>query len=204
MKSEQLAYFNRDHAWFVAYAPVQNPKIAVGDFGRARRPWRGRRRSFGEKSDREIHGASKPGHLSSNRPASKEQLVQIDRRLVAHFDWTLFLLALVFVAIGVTTIYSANYNIAEEHAGGLPSRQLLWLGLGIIAMLTAVAFDYHYLDRLAYPFYGAMLLLLLSGSFRRTFRRWIAALDQPRIFPVATFGARQTRDCSGDGKVSAK
>ncbi|MGB7950656.1 MAG: penicillin-binding protein 2, partial [Candidatus Binatia bacterium] len=29
LKSEQLAYFNRDHAWFVAYAPVQNPKIAV-------------------------------------------------------------------------------------------------------------------------------------------------------------------------------
>lgn len=29
IKSEQLAYFNRDHAWFVSYAPVQNPQIAV-------------------------------------------------------------------------------------------------------------------------------------------------------------------------------
>jgi penicillin-binding protein 2 len=29
VKSEQLAYFNRDHAWFVAYAPVQNPQIAL-------------------------------------------------------------------------------------------------------------------------------------------------------------------------------
>ena len=29
VKTEQLAYFNRDHAWFVAYAPVQNPKIAL-------------------------------------------------------------------------------------------------------------------------------------------------------------------------------
>ncbi|MGH7811074.1 MAG: penicillin-binding transpeptidase domain-containing protein, partial [Candidatus Binatia bacterium] len=29
LKSEQLAYFNRDHAWFVAYAPAQNPEIAV-------------------------------------------------------------------------------------------------------------------------------------------------------------------------------
>ena len=77
--------------------------------------------------------------------------MQIDRRLAAHFDWTLFLLALVFVSIGIATIYSANYNIAEEHAGALPSRQLIWLGLGIIAMMTAVAFDYHYIDRLAYP-----------------------------------------------------
>ena len=91
--------------------------------------------------------------------------MQIDRRLAAHFDWTLFLLALVFVSIGIATIYSANYNIAEEHAGALPSRQLIWLGLGIIAMMTAVAFDYHYIDRLAYPFYGAMLLLLLLVLF---------------------------------------
>jgi penicillin-binding protein 2 len=29
VKSEQLNYFNRDHAWFVAYAPVQNPRIAL-------------------------------------------------------------------------------------------------------------------------------------------------------------------------------
>jgi penicillin-binding protein 2 len=29
VKTEQLAYFNRDHAWFVSYAPAQDPEIAV-------------------------------------------------------------------------------------------------------------------------------------------------------------------------------
>jgi penicillin-binding protein 2 len=29
VKSEQLAYLNRDHAWFVSYAPVDDPQIAV-------------------------------------------------------------------------------------------------------------------------------------------------------------------------------
>ena len=29
LKSEQLSYFNRDHAWFVAYAPVENPEVAI-------------------------------------------------------------------------------------------------------------------------------------------------------------------------------
>ncbi|MGE5817084.1 MAG: penicillin-binding protein 2 [Deltaproteobacteria bacterium] len=29
VKSEQLTYLNRDHAWFVSYAPVENPQIAV-------------------------------------------------------------------------------------------------------------------------------------------------------------------------------
>ena len=29
VKSEQLAYFSRDHAWFVSFAPVDNPQIAI-------------------------------------------------------------------------------------------------------------------------------------------------------------------------------
>jgi rod shape determining protein RodA len=86
--------------------------------------------------------------------------VQIDRRLISHFDWTLFFLSLAFVAVGVTTIYSANYVMSAQLAGHLPARQATWLGLGLIAMFAAMTFDYHYIDRLAYPFYGVMLLLL--------------------------------------------
>lgn len=29
LKSEHLAYDNRDHAWFVAYAPAENPQVAI-------------------------------------------------------------------------------------------------------------------------------------------------------------------------------
>jgi penicillin-binding protein 2 len=29
VKTEQQAYFSRDHAWFVSYAPVDNPQIAI-------------------------------------------------------------------------------------------------------------------------------------------------------------------------------
>ncbi len=29
LKTEQLAYFNRDHAWFVSYAPAGNPQVAI-------------------------------------------------------------------------------------------------------------------------------------------------------------------------------
>jgi rod shape determining protein RodA len=91
--------------------------------------------------------------------------VQIDRRLISHFDWPLFLLTLAFVGMGIVTIYSANYDIAAEHAGGLPSRQLLWLGLGLAVLFTTISIDYHYVDRLAYPFYGLMLLLLILVFF---------------------------------------
>ena len=67
--------------------------------------------------------------------------MQIDRRLISHFDWTLFLLALALVLIGVATIYSANYDVIQKHAGALPGRQLTWLGLGLIAIFAALAFD---------------------------------------------------------------
>ena len=29
LKSEQLSYFNRDHAWFVSYAPLDKPQLAI-------------------------------------------------------------------------------------------------------------------------------------------------------------------------------
>ena len=62
--------------------------------------------------------------------------MQIDRRLVSHFDWALLLMTFGFVAIGIATIYSANFSANAGHAGALPSRQALWLGLGLIAMIS--------------------------------------------------------------------
>jgi rod shape determining protein RodA len=103
--------------------------------------------------------------------------MQIDRRLISHLDWTLLFLSLVFVGIGIATIYSANFDVAEGHAGALPMRQVTWLGMGLIAMLAAMSFDYHYIDRLAYPFYGAMVFLLVLviviGHSGGGSQRWI-------------------------------
>src|SRR3989475_11266115 len=121
--------------------------------------------------------SSKRKRRRNRKCKSRERLVQIDRRLISHFDWTLFLLSLAFVAVGVTTIYSANYDLAAGHAGPLPTRQLTWLGLGLIAMFAAMSLDYHYIDRLAYPFYCAMLLLLVLvlvvGHYRGRSPRWV-------------------------------
>jgi rod shape determining protein RodA len=134
-------------------------------------PRRSRRKSSKNTSN------CKTAPPTRGRLKSKDNQVQIDRRLVSHFDWTLFVLTLGFVMIGVVTIYSANYSMSEGHSGPLPARQLLWLGLGLIAMLSAVAFDYHHIDRIAYPFYGAMLVLLLLvlviGHSGGGSQRWI-------------------------------
>ena len=106
--------------------------------------------------------------------------------------------------MGIVTIYSANYDIAAEHAGGLPSRQLLWLGLGLAVMFTTIAFDYHYVDRLAYPFYGLMLLLLILvffvGHSGGGSQRWINL----GFFPTAAVGAGKASHCFGDGEIFSR
>ena len=110
-------------------------------------------------------------------PASKEKHVLIDRRLASHFDWTLLAIAVALTLLGVLTIYSATYSVVEHRASGLGSKQLYWFLLGLVAMLGALSIDYHYLDRLAYPFYAGVLfllaLVLLVGSMGGGSQRWL-------------------------------
>ena len=112
-----------------------------------------------------------------DRRGVQERYVQIDRRLASHFDWTLFGIVLSLTLLGILTIYSATYSITEGQAGGLAAKQLYWLVVGLAAMLAALSIDYHHLDRLAYPFYGLVLFLLLLvlfiGSVGGGSQRWL-------------------------------
>ncbi|MGH7774918.1 MAG: rod shape-determining protein RodA [Candidatus Binatia bacterium] len=102
--------------------------------------------------------------------------MQIDRRLISHFNWPLFAIAIGLTLMGILTIYSATYSI-EQQASGFASKQLYWFFIGMAAMLAALTVDYHHLDRLAYPFYAAVLLLLFLvpfiGSVGGGSQRWI-------------------------------
>lgn len=103
--------------------------------------------------------------------------MQIDRRLASHFDWTLFGTAIALTMLGILTIYSATYSITEKQASGLATKQLYWFMIGMIALFGTLTFDYHHLDRLAYPFYGAVLglliLVLFIGSVGGGSQRWL-------------------------------
>ena len=103
--------------------------------------------------------------------------MQIDRRLIAHFDWTVFALSIVLALVGILTIYSSSYSLTEQTTGGLAVRQLWWLVAGIVAMLFTLALDYHHMERLVYPFFAAVLLLLLLvlvvGSVGGGSQRWL-------------------------------
>ncbi len=91
--------------------------------------------------------------------------MRIDRRLASHFDWPIFGLTMGLALIGVLTIHSATQDLAGNGVNPLAVRQLYWLIIGVSLMVASFTFDYHLIDRYAYPFYGGVLLLLLVVFF---------------------------------------
>ena len=84
----------------------------------------------------------------------------IDRRLVQNFDWTLFLLVASIVGIGIFNLASATH--IDDELTGEVRRQLISLGLGVVALLVAVAVDYRHFERLAMPAFGVCVALLAA------------------------------------------
>jgi rod shape determining protein RodA len=103
-------------------------------------------------------------------------MLKIDRRLIVHFDWPLLAVVLLILGWGVTTVLSATYTPARLVSSAVV-RQLIWAGLGLVAMLTTLSFDYRRLEGWAYVIYaGALLLLLLVpilGAVGGGSRRWL-------------------------------
>lgn len=84
----------------------------------------------------------------------------IDRRLFLNYDWTLFSLALAICCIGVFNIYSAtaSYNVVGT---GFWLKQVYWVMMGLMLIVTVCSFDYHLFEDIAYWLYGILVVLLL-------------------------------------------
>lgn len=101
----------------------------------------------------------------------------LDRRLITHFDFGLLFLIFLFSLIGVGAIFSATH-FAEGPSSTLYFKQLTWIGLAFLALLTTIAIHYRTLQRYAYLLYSISILLLLVvsmiGKVGMGARRWIA------------------------------
>lgn len=104
-------------------------------------------------------------------------MLKIDRRLLAHIEWPMLLLALAISAVGLTTILSATH-----HAGRLLSpyvvRQATFMGAGLVLMVIAISIDYRTLSRYGYAVYAAvvfaLLLVPIIGVSGGGARRWLS------------------------------
>jgi rod shape determining protein RodA len=100
-----------------------------------------------------------------------------DRRLVQYFDWGLLGLALMIACIGLATLYSAVTAETPEPQKILFYKQLIWFGVGLIAMVAAFLFNYKLLDRWAPTVYIICILMLAAVLFMGKYvggsKRWL-------------------------------
>lgn len=98
-----------------------------------------------------------------------------------RFDFLLFLPVLALVVIGIIFIHSASYRSAELYQGyytDYSKRQVIWLGVALVAFCAALLPGYNLFSKYAYTIYALGLLglaaVLIMGREVGGARRWLA------------------------------
>ncbi|MBZ5541242.1 MAG: rod shape-determining protein RodA [Acidobacteriia bacterium] len=96
-----------------------------------------------------------------------------------EYDWWLLTLVLAICTIGVAEIYSATH---ASHLAGMHTKQIWWLGLGLVCLFVLSRIDYHLILDQAPVFYliglAALVAVLVVGHTRFGAKRWIPLLGQ--------------------------
>lgn len=114
-------------------------------------------------------------------------MLRIDRRVVAHIDWTLLGLTLLIPAFGLTVLYSAGFdpdNTTRAFSwlpAGVPSmacmKQAVFCGVGLIVMLLGMSVSTGTIARVSpFVYLVSVLLLVLVLEFGvvvKGSRRWL-------------------------------
>ncbi|PVY44059.1 rod shape-determining protein RodA [Pontibacter virosus] len=95
------------------------------------------------------------------QPSSRRQSTSV----FGNLDWFTVLIYFVLVALGWMNIYAVVYspdNVVNIFSFDINSgKQLVWIGTGVILMIVLLVVDNKVYEHLAYPIYGAIILLLL-------------------------------------------
>jgi len=95
------------------------------------------------------------------------------RRVFAHFPWHLLFVVLGICAIGIWNLASASRS---AHAPVWIS-QATWMAMGTVLVFAVTLLDTRQFHRLAWPFYGVVLALLVlvhtHGRWVMGARRWL-------------------------------
>ncbi len=101
-----------------------------------------------------------------------------DRRLIQNFDWVLMVLLLFLAAISILNLYSATYAIREVGGAQVFAKQIYWFLIGFFVFLVMTTFNYHVLERLAYPAYfisiALLIFVLFAGKVTSGSQRWLS------------------------------
>jgi rod shape determining protein RodA len=101
-----------------------------------------------------------------------------DRRLIDNFDWILLAILVVIGLLSAINLYSATSSIRSIGGSQIYVKQICWYGIGFLVLLLMTTFDYHVLDRFAYPVFFVSLILLAAslkvGKVAHGSQRWLS------------------------------
>lgn len=101
-----------------------------------------------------------------------------DRRLLQNFDWVLLLLLLLITTVSLINLYSATYAIRDAGGHQIFVKQIYWFLIGFAFFFMMTIFDYHLIERTAFPIYlfsvGLLILVLVIGKVFSGSQRWIS------------------------------
>jgi len=101
-----------------------------------------------------------------------------DRRLINNFDWILLAILIFIGLLSGFNLYSATHSIGSIGSSQVYIKQICWYAIGFFVLLLMTTFDYHVLDRLAYPLFIVSLILLFAvlkfGKITYGSQRWLS------------------------------
>ncbi len=119
--------------------------------------------------------------------------MQIDRRAIENFDWLYFGVVAALSIIGVLTIFSATRPMPGHAHAHYYIKQLVWMIIGIGAMLLIMKIDYKWFEALAPALYAVGLIMLVFVLFKGHMglgaQRWVSiggiSFQPSEIFRIA-------------------
>jgi rod shape determining protein RodA len=101
----------------------------------------------------------------------------LDRRLINNFDWIILTLLILVGLLGVLNLYSATFSVRSLGESQIVVKQICWYAIGFLVLVLMTTFDYHILERFAYPFFLVCLVLLGAvlklGAVAHGSQRWM-------------------------------
>jgi rod shape determining protein RodA len=101
-----------------------------------------------------------------------------DRRLLQNFDWILLLILILIGVISTINLYSATFPIRDTGGSEIFYKHIYWFLIGLASLLIMTTFDYHVLERMAYPIYyfslALLVIVLIIGKIYSGSQRWLS------------------------------
>lgn len=100
--------------------------------------------------------------------ATTESIRRVERvaqnKAWPRLDYILAITIGALLVIGLMMVYSSTFDLAYQSKGQAAYfllRQMMWVALGLVALLALARLDYSYLHRISIPLMGVMLVLLV-------------------------------------------